>query len=203
MQEEENQPPFYIRHLILRIPYYILVAIYVITLHPILKLFARIYGILQRGILHVQVKLITNKAFEAFKQEQHAKAILLFLQCIEKIPFVYRPLYSEYKLSVLSLGPLYRITGNLRKAEEYLDEAYSIIGEDDLDSINLFIYIGDFYADKGRFKAAENHYLTIYQWLSEHKEWTIYKTLCFNLHTLYLQMGQIEKAEKFLNESEE
>jgi len=95
MQEEENQPPFYIRHLILRIPYYILAVIIVFTVNPIVKLSARIYGIIWRQVLHYQVKKLTAVAKKTFDEKRYQEAIKLFLQVINKIPIVFRTLYHE------------------------------------------------------------------------------------------------------------
>lgn len=203
MQEEEEQKSTSIvmQYAILKYPYYILAAIYYLTIHQIILIFAWLYGMIRRRIQNSQIKKITPSAKKAFEDDQYDEAIKLFLQIVDKIPEVERPLYRECQYAVLSLGSLFQITGNLEKAEKYLREADLLLAEDDLNRIFLSVYLGDFYAEKGQLKEAEKNYLSAYEWLSMDKKSDLYKTLCYSMHSLYIQMGQIHQAEKYLQES--
>ena len=198
---EQEEPPFYIKHLILRIPYYILVGIYYFTFRYVLLLLARIYGIIRRRVLHFRVKSLGEKMGAAFSEDRYEDAKNLCLQIIEIIPPVWRHLFPNYRFAILSLGSIYRFLGDLKNAKKYLLEADAILDEGDFNRIYLYIYEGDFHTDKGDLKTAESSYLAAYEWLKDYKEDEYYKTLCFNMHSLYLEMGQIKKAEKFLKES--
>lgn len=198
---EQDKPPFYIKHLILRIPFYFLVGVYYFTFRYIVLIIARIYGIFQRHILYYRVKRLSNIMSVSFREARYEDAKNFCLRIIEIIPPVWSHLYEGYRFAILSLGSIYRHLGDLKEAERYIVEAKRILEEGDFYRMILVIYEGDFYADKGEFKVAEECYFTAYEVLKHNKEHENYKNLCFNLHNLYLEMGQIEKAEKFLKES--
>lgn len=205
MQEEEvemNQIPFYKRYLILRIPVYIVIVLYCFTLSPLINLFWKNYGIIRKRVLRYRVKRLGNNMSVAFNEDRYEDAKNLCLRIIEIIPPVWRHLYEGYRFAILSLGSIYRFLGNLKEAERYILEANEILEERDFYRVILVIYEGDVHADKGEFKGAEECYLAAYELLKYDKESEYYETVCFNLHGLYMEMGQIEKAEKFLKESE-
>jgi tetratricopeptide (TPR) repeat protein len=174
--------------------------VFYLTIHQVILVFIRIHRVIRKRLLRSQLDKIKNTALKAFQENKYEEAIKLFHKCIDKIPVVWRPEYLHHAFAVLHLCSLYRITENLKESEKYLNESLLVIGDDHPFWYQVCINEGDLFTDLSRYKDAETSYLKALAILSVDKQSSKYKTLVFNMHSLYMQMGQVDQAEKYLKE---
>ncbi|MBI2417409.1 MAG: CHAT domain-containing protein [Ignavibacteriales bacterium] len=144
--------------------------------------------------LFEQVQSLTN-------EEKYDDAIICCKKIIQSIPTEYRTDNQYYFNALTSLAELYRITADYENAETAYIEVFEITTPDSYEWCLANIGLGTLYTDTGKYKEAEACLLKSYNQLSAFREDKYFEVVTYNLYTLYLQLGQLDKAEQFLKES--
>ena len=158
---------------------------------------------IRSSIFRSKISKLFLQGQDAFQLDKYEEAARIFSTVIDKIPPIWQNEFPEYVDSVLYMSSLQRIVGKPLEAEKYLDLAFHLIPDESQQAIIWHMYAGDIYTDLGRYKEAEEKYLVVYKFFTDAgmNNHDMFKTLCHNMHTLYIQMGQFELAQEYLGKS--
>ena len=179
----------------------ILIIVY-FPFHILLTHFFRLFGRILRIFHKSKINNLADKILQYTEKEEYAKAIECCLEIIESIPKEYRVNNISYLSAITNLGDLYRITANYKESEKLLLEALNVIKPNSYEQCTIMSNLGSLYADMGKFKDAEENMLAAYNLLKLIPEDPSFENVTYNLYTLYEQMGQHDKANKYLKESQ-
>lgn len=118
--------------------------------------------------------------------------------------------YKAYSYSLYWMGTIYANAassaaevGDTSKAETYLTEAQELCTKfnDNITLAHLFGIKGNLYLEKKKFNKAKECYKKILKLNREIKEWNLEFDARIDLSTVYLSMGNVEKAKKLCAEA--
>lgn len=189
---------------LLRVFYYILVLPPAIILSSVWKLLRSVFRFISFFFFRARIQKSFDQGRFLLSQDAYNDASDYFGYVIYNTPAILRRRFEIFVDSLMYMSLIHRTSGNLKQAEQFLDEAKFFVKEGTNGYLLWNFFAGNLYADLGKNDLAEKYYMVAYDYCRTNNlsdDETILN-LYLSIHSFYLETEAYEKASEFLSKHE-